>query len=220
MKTKLICLSLSAAILLPACSTYQAPLPPYDELHKVRVAETIERMEIYVRPDGMNLSARDRAALGNFIGGFAQSGGAGGLYINIPSTAVGTPAAGQAQAEIQNMMLSAGLGGAPVQTGQYQARPGGDAPIVLSYRRLTTMPMNCAVSGNLMNSYNNQAPYNFGCAAQSNFATMVNDPAQILEGYGSDPSIAARRTEGVQAYVKGESAASTQPARQEITSSQ
>ncbi|WP_017932216.1 CpaD family pilus assembly lipoprotein [Robiginitomaculum antarcticum] len=220
MKTTLISLSLTAAILLPACSTYQASLPPYDELHKVRVAETIERMEIYVRPGGMMLSARDRAALSKFIDGFAQSGGAGGLYINIPNTALGTPAAGQAQAEVQNMMLGAGLGGAPVQTGQYQARSGGDAPIVLSYRRLTTMPMDCTVSTDLMKTYNNQAPYNFGCSAQSNFAVMVNDPTQILDGYGEDPAIAARRTAGVEAYVTGQSPASTQPARQEISSSQ
>jgi len=220
MKIKLITLGLVAAAILPACSTYQDARAPYDEHYKVRVAETIERMEIYVRPEGMNLSARDRAALGNFINGFAQNGGGSGLYMNVPSTMAGSQALGQTQGEIQRMLMGAGLHGAPMQTGQYQARFGAPAPVVLSYRRLGVMPIDCAVNGDLMRSYNNQAYPNFGCSAQSNFAVMVNDPGQILDGRSSDPSIAERRINGVDAYVKGESPASALPARQEISSSE
>ncbi len=220
MKTKLITLGLVAAAILPACSTYQDARAPYDEHHKVRVAETIERMEIYIRPDGMNLSARDRAALGGFINSFAQNGAGSGLYLNVPSTMAGSPALGQAQGEIQKMMMNAGLSGAPMQSGQYQARFGAPAPIVLSYRRLAVMPMDCAVNSDLTRTYNNQAYPNFGCAAQSNFAVMVNDPAQILDGYGSDPAIAERRINGVDAYVKGESPSSAVPPRQELSSSE
>lgn len=220
MNIKLITLGLVAAAILPACSTYQDPIPPYDEFHKVRVAETIERMEIYIRPQGMNLSARDRAELGNFINSFAQNNGGGGLYMNVPSTMLGSSALGQTQGEIQKMMMGAGLSGLPMQSGQYQARPGAPAPIVLSYRRLAVMPMDCAVSSDLTRTYNNQAHPNFGCAAQSNFAVMVNDPTQILDGYGATPAIAERRISGVDAYVKGENPASAIPARQQISSSE
>ncbi len=220
MKIKLITLGFAAAAILPACSTYQDARAPYDEHHKVRVAETIERMEIYIRPEGMNLSARDRAALGNFINGFAQNSRGSGLYLNVPSNMAGSPSLGQTQGEIQNMMMGAGLSGVSFQSGQYQAAPGAPAPIVLSYRRLAVMPIDCAVNSDLARTYNNQAYPNFGCAGQSNFAVMVNDPTQILDGYGSTPANTERRVNGVNAYVQGESPASAIPTGQQVSSSE
>jgi len=207
-------LMLTAGLSLGACAPRMATMPSYEQNHKVVVAETVERMELYVRPAGLDLSARDRAAMQGFVTLYGNEGD-GGFYLNIPSNAAGAPGMRQAQAEIQNLLMRSGLGHAPVQTGRYNVPPQAGAPLVLSFRRLATQPIPCGLGDNLTLTSNNQAYGNFGCAHQSNFAAMIADPRQLIQPYAVANPNAARRTIGFDKYVEGTDPSSELPARQQ-----
>lgn len=183
----------SAVILtgLSACNPYIKTVQPFDIQHKIHVAETVERLEVYIRPTGMNLSARDRGAMRQFISLYGQEGD-GAMFLNIPSNSASSNGMRQAKAEIQNLLMEAGMAGAPVQSGQYSAAQGASAPLVLSFRRLAVVPEDCIQNQNITRTYNNQAYDNFGCAGLSNFAVLTGDPKQLLEPYPVDKRIGDR----------------------------
>lgn len=208
-----------AVSVLSACAPSMQTLPSYEQVHKLTVAETVERMELYVRPQGMNLSARDRSAMQGFVNLYANQGD-GGFYLNVPSNAAGAPGMRQAQAEIQNLLMRSGLSSAPIQSGQYNVPPNAPAPLVLSFRRLAMQPINCALDGNLARTANNQVYYNFGCAQQSNFAAMIGDPQQLIAPYARTAPNATRRTIGFDAYVEGEDPSSELPERQSVSANE
>ena len=65
---------LTAILGLSACA---AP----SELHEqpttrnaIQVAESIERLELYTRPNGLELSARDKLAVAQFLDGYGRTG--------------------------------------------------------------------------------------------------------------------------------------------------
>jgi len=211
-----LCAAIAAAG-LSACAPSMPAYQNYTQNHKLTVAETVERMELYVRPEGLDLSARDRSAMQGFVNLYGNEGD-GGFYLNVPSNAAGAPGMRQAQAEIQNLLMRSGLNSAPIQSGQYQVPAGAPAPLVLSFRRLAMQPINCAMGDDLTRTTNNQAYYNFGCAQQANFAAMIDDPRQLIEPYAATPPNATRRTIGFDKYVEGEDPSSAMPQRQQVTS--
>lgn len=219
---KTVCMfaaALTLPVVLTGCAKSMQTLPTYNQIHKLTVAETVERMELYVRPQGLDLSARDRSAMQGFVNLYANEGD-GGMYLNVPSNAAGAPGMTQARAEIQNLLLRSGLSSTPLQTGQYQVPPNAPAPLVLSFRRLAMQPINCGLSGDLTRTSNNQAYYNFGCANQANFAAMIGDPRQLIEPYAATSPNATRRTIGFDKYVEGTDPSSEQPSRQAVSAAE
>lgn len=208
-------LTVSAA-LLSACAPSIPHIMSYDSQYPVQIAETVERLELYVRPNGMNLSARDRAAMKRFITQYGIDGD-GSMFLNVPNTGAGAPGMRAAQAEIQNMMTQSGMANAPIQTGQYGAAPGVPAPLVLSFRRLAVVRQDCLLNDNMLRTSNNQPWASFGCSTQANFATMIDDPRQLLEPYARGESLAQRREIGFEKYVEGVDPSSELPARQQVS---
>ena len=201
------------AIVLSACSTPMPHVPPMNLGNKVQVAESVERLELYGQPGGMSLSARDKQAVNMFLKNYAQSGD-GPLYINMPSNR--SSGATQTHAMVNGMMRQMGMGSAAVQTGHYQSAPRGPAPVLLSYRRLATVPQDCRYMGDLSSTYNNQAHPGFGCAYSANLAAMISDPRQLLDPYPMTSPDMQRRSVVYEKYIEGENPASQQPARQEV----
>lgn len=202
-------------VALTACTTYEPSYSPTTFRNQIQVAESIERLELYTRPGGLELSARDRDAVAQFVQMYGRFGD-GPLYINVPSNGASGLGAQQAQTLIRQDMNGFGLGRAQVQTGQYQAAHNAPAPVVVSYRRLKAIPDDCRHLGNLTKTSNNQPYDNFGCAQTSNLAAMIQDPRQLLEPYSFDSPNSARRMTVYDKYIKGENPASAQPGRQEI----
>ena len=200
---------------LIACSTPKPYAPPMVNKNKIKIAESIERLELYTRPTGLELSARDQVAVGQFLQGYG-SRGEGPLYINVPSSTAQGIGAQQAQNVIRQSLSQLGMSGAPVQTGQYQAAYGTPAPVVVSYRTLKTIPQDCRNSDDLANSFANQPYSSFGCYHTANIAAMVSDPRQFIEPYGSTPPDSQRRQVVYDKYIEGENPASAHPDRQEV----
>jgi len=201
---------------LTACTTYEPSYLPSPLRNQIQVAESIERLELYTRPDGLALSARDRDAVAQFVQMYGRFGD-GPLYINVPSNGASGLGAQQAQKLIRQDMNGFGLGRTQIQTGQYQAAHNAPAPVVVSYRRLKTMPEDCRKLGNLTLTSNNQPYDSFGCSQTANLAAMIQDPRQLLEPYAFDSPNSARRMTVYDKYIEGENTASQQPDRQEIS---
>ena len=140
---------------LSACAT---PVPRLESTalrNPIQVSESIERLELYTRPNGLELSARDTLAVSQFLDGYARSGD-GPLFINRPAHAASGLGTQQAESRIRTLMAQSGLNTASIQTGQYRSDPRQPAPVVVSYRTLKVIPANCSVMGNLTSTYNNQ----------------------------------------------------------------
>jgi len=213
---KLLLACTVAAVGLSACALPQASDGPLYLKNPIQVAESVERLELYSRPDGMSLSARDKDAVAKFLSGYARHGD-GPLYMNVPNRQ--NPGISQTQNMVRSLMAQTGSGGAPLEQGQYRVAHNMPAPVVISYRRLKVLPRDCSITEGLHGTYNNQPYSNFGCSASANLGAMITDPRQFLAPYDMTPPDMRRRTIVYDKYIKGTNPASTQPARQETSSS-
>ncbi|HHL43003.1 MAG TPA: hypothetical protein ENJ42_05250 [Hellea balneolensis] len=214
--SKLALMVTIGASVLSACSTYQPTLGAQSERNKITVAQTIERLELYAPASGLKLSARDSDAVSDFLYQYAQTG-QGPLYVNVPANAAQGLGVRQTQSLLNERLRAIGLSGGALQTGQYPSRPGVPAPVVVSYRRLATVPIDCSVGSNLIRTFNNQPQSNFGCFQAANLAAMIDDPRQLLAPHEFDALPAVKRTTTIENYIKGEPTATELPDRQQIT---
>lgn len=211
----LVLVSAASSVLI-ACSTPNPSFLPTTVNNPIKVAESIERLELYARPDGLELSARDKFAVGQFLENYKMSGD-GPVYVNMPSMARNNMGVRQAHMMVKTMMTQVGINPASLQAGQYQSRPNAPAPIVVSYRTLKSIPQDCRFKDNLSRTYNNQPYQSFGCVQSANLAAMVSDPRQFLEPYATTTPNSQRRTVVYDKYIQGESTASERPPNQTTT---
>ncbi len=204
-----------ALIAVSACSVPMKSYPPMHNNYPIQIAESVERLELYARPDGLSLSARDEAAVYDFIRNYSQFGD-GPIYMNVPSNPNLKMGISQTQGLIAESLSSVGLSTAQMKTGQYQSAQA-MAPVIISYHRLKALPQDCSNLGNLAYAYNNQGYEGFGCAYNANLAAMIQDPRQLLEPHPMAPPEVKRRTAIYDKYLNGENPASEQPNRQEIS---
>ena len=200
---KLSLLSLTSAVILTGCMTPQPSYLPTPERNKIKVAETIERLELYTRPNGLELSARDQFAVGQFLEAYRQSGD-GPIFVNMPTGGKNGLGTQQAATTLRTMMAQVGINPTAMQTGEYQTSPSAPAPVVVSYRTLKTVPQDCRFLDDLRQTYNNQPYQSFGCSQSANLAAMVSDPRQFLEPYATTTPNSQRRTVVYDKYIQGE----------------
>lgn len=207
-------LVLPVIVAMSACATPVDSRPPVHKAHPIQIAESVERLELYSRPDGMSLSARDSDAVAQFLDGYMRFGD-GPLYMNSPAHS--TPGTHQTKNMVQTMVAQLGGMGAPIQEGQYMAPP--NSPVIVSYRRLKTLPRNCSLNSDLSSTYTNQPWSEFGCAQNANLGVMVS-PDQLLAPNPFSAPDMRRRMTVYDKYIKGESPASQLPPNQSISSTE
>lgn len=215
-QTAIMVTAVLSATCLSACyATPSLNMQPSTFNNPIQISESIERLELYSRVNGMELSARDQDAVANFVATYRQFGD-GPLYINVPRVSAAGIGTQQAENIIRQAALKMGVSG-NVQAGQYQSRPNAPAPVVVSYRRLKSVPKNCRQLGNMMSTDLNQPYENWGCAHNANLAAMIQDPRQLIEPYGMGASNAERRLAIHDKYISGQLTASEFPERQIVT---
>lgn len=203
------------SVIMSGCQTPMPSTGPTPFRNKIQIAESIERLELYTRPTGLELSARDNVAVTQFLQAYSQKGD-GPVYINIPSSSANGIGAQQARNLIRQRLRQIGSHGAPVQMGQYQTAYGAPAPVVVSYRTLKTVPQDCRDFSDLSSTYNNQPYSSYGCSQSSNLAAMIQDPRQLIQPYDLGAPDSQRRQTVYGKYIEGENTASELPDRQDI----
>ncbi len=212
---KFVVLAALGSLSVTACGTYQPSYAPTSLRNKITVAETVERLELYVQSSGLNLSARDQDAVSDFIHQYSRSG-QGPLYLNIPSNAANGLGVRQAQTAIGQRLAGLGIPAQAIQSGEYQAALGVPAPIVVSFRRLATAPIDCQQGAGLTTTFTNQPYGGFGCSQSANLAAMIDDPRQLLAPYELDNSSMVRRATIMDKYGKGEATSAERPGEQAV----
>lgn len=202
------------ALTLTACAVPQSMPRPSINNNQISISESIERLELYSRPNGMSLSSRDQSAVAEFIAAYNRFGD-GPLYVNVPGAQSGTVGTQQSAQLVRQTMAQMGMGVGAIQTGQYQSNPAAPAPVVVSYRRLKVVPQDCRGLENLMDTHANRPMASFGCAYHANLGAMIQDPRQLLDPYDMDIPNAERRRTVYDKYIAGEPTATTKPADQE-----
>lgn len=217
--TKALMTASAASALLSACAFTAGPtdLQPSYRLQSTTVAETVERLELYSRPDGLVLSARDEQAVAQFMRTYAASG-TGPIFINRPTGHDGARGVGDTDAMLRRVMASVGLNPGMSQSGEYYPRPGDPAPVVVSYKTLRTVPQDCSSVPDLSYTAHNSVAPNFGCFASANLAAMISDPRQLIEPLPQGIPNAQRRQVIYDLYIQGEPTAAQVPERQERSS--
>jgi len=162
----------------------------------------------------MSLSSRDQSAVAEFLTAYNQFGD-GPLYLNVPgaqSSSIGTQQSAQL---VRQTMAQMGMGVGAIQSGQYQSNASAPAPVVVSYRRLKVVPMDCRGMGNLMETHANRSMASFGCSQNANIGAMIQDPRQLLEPYALGAPNAERRRTVYDKYIAGELTGAAKPTDQE-----
>jgi pilus assembly protein CpaD len=217
LKTSSLALALAAPALLSGCLQGGTLSEPTHRLHPVKVAESVERLELYARPNGLELSTRDEYAVSTFLQAYAAQG-SGPIYINRPAAAAHTQGVRQTDALIDRLMSRNGIRQGSAQSGTYYSRPGDPAPVVISYRTLRAVSQDCSAQSDLSVTHRNSVTPEFGCFASANLAAMITDPRQLIEPYAMGAPNAQRRQVVYDKYIEGVSTASERPEGQQQSS--
>lgn len=212
-KASALSMAFIAPALLSGCIQGGTLPVPTHRLHPVKVAESVERLELYARPDGLELSARDEYAVSNFLQAYAAEG-SGPIFINRPAAALTGQGVAQTDALLNRLMGQNGIASGTAQSGTYHTRPGDPAPVVISYRTLRAISQDCSSLGDLTVTHRNTVTPEFGCFASANLAAMISDPRQLIEPYATQAPNAQRRQVVYDRYIEGVSTASERPAGQ------
>lgn len=124
----------------------------------------------------------------------------------LPSGSPNEASARKVSDQVIESIMASGVPRNHIQmTTYYAAEHGSSAPIRLSYIGVKSNVEGCGRwPGDLAASNGqNENYHNFGCASQSNLASAIANPADLLAPRGMSPIDAGRRIEGFKEYRDG-----------------
>ena len=207
---------LGCVLLVCGCNTDQqvvaaAPDVPYDyrQRHPITMTEVNHTLQVFVGTSRGELNATQRAEVAQFAYSWHRDA-TGGVAIDLPVGASNERAAADSVRTIRSILASAGVPPDGIVMRRYQAPGYNIQPIRVSYPKIAAQVGPCGLWPEDMGpSFNrdyfeNQPPWNFGCATQRNLAAMVDNPADLVQPRGETPADRTRRTTVMGKYEKGE----------------
>jgi pilus assembly protein CpaD len=184
---------------------------PYDykQRHPITLQEGKRTVELFVGNRGAGLTPAQRSTIGGFAYNWHRDA-VGGVEIRAPSGG-NDRAVRETIAEIRTVLVEAGVPQRAITARTLrQADPSQLTPIVLVYPRMTATAGQCGRwpndlgPGAGMEYFTNEPYWNLGCSMQRNLASMVDDPADLVQPRGEAPAYMARRSVVLDKYRKGE----------------
>jgi pilus assembly protein CpaD len=173
----------------------------YRQRHPIVVAEAEQSVDLPVASTDRRLTIAQR----DMIRGFAQkyiSRASGPVYLLTPEGSPNSAAARQLRSQVRAELTTRGVASSKIVNSSYSAAGAGDAaPIRLTFIGTTAMTSQCGQwPKDIINNFDNQNYYNFGCATQNNLAAQVADPEDLIAPRGMTPIDAERRNNAIQEY--------------------
>lgn len=202
------------ALFLCACNTDQqvtaGPDVPSDYRlrHPITISEADHTLEVFVGSNRGDLNAGQRAEVAAFAQTWKREA-TGGVLVDLPVGTSNERAAAEAMRTIRSILAASGVPPDGVAARGYRPTGGGLATIRISYPRISAQVGPCGIwPADIGPSFNrdyfeNQPPWNQGCATQRNLAAMVENPADLVQPRGETPVYEARRTVVVEKYRSG-----------------
>jgi pilus assembly protein CpaD len=189
----------------PVAQTYYPA--DYRERHPITVREGDRTVDIFIGSKRGGLTAAQRADVLAFANTWRRDS-TSGIVVELPQGPAAR-AASDAMREVGAIFAAAGVPPQAVITRSY--RPAASlASIKISYSKLTAQAGPCGqwphdLGVSVQSDHNLNRPYwNLGCASQRNLASMVANPADLVQPRGEEPGYTPRRTVVIDKYRVGD----------------
>lgn len=207
-------IALGGALLVCGCNTDQqitaAPSVPTDYRlrHPISIAEKDHTLQLFIGANRGSLTPMQRAQLLAFAQSW-RSVATGGVIIDLPAGSANEHSARAALGEIESILAASGVPRRSMAVRNYPTTPSTFATVRVSYPRVAAQAGPCGMwpedVGPSMNRdyFENQPPWDFGCATQRNLAAMVDNPADLVQPSAEAPSDDMRRMTVMGNYEQG-----------------
>jgi pilus assembly protein CpaD len=188
----------------------------YRDRHPIAVNEGRHTLTLFVGPGRGGLSPVQRAEVLAFAQSWRREA-TGGVTVDRPVGGANERAATDSLKEAMSIIVQAGVPNSGIGIRPYQAKGNRLATLRLNYPRLQAQAGPCGLwPEDLGPSYQpshfeNKEYWNLGCATQRNLASMVANPADLVQPRAETPIYQAKRAAGVDKWRKGESPATKYP---------
>jgi pilus assembly protein CpaD len=188
----------------------------YRERHPIAIKEGDHTLTLFVGAGRGGLTPMQRAEVLAFAQTWRREG-TGGITVDRP---VGTPnerAAHDTLKQVLSILAAAGIPHHGVGIKPYTPKDGQMATLRIKYPQMKAVAGPCGLwpddlgPSNDLKHFDNQPYYNLGCATQRNLASMVENPADLVQPRAETPAYADKRSSGLAKWRKGESPATTYP---------
>jgi pilus assembly protein CpaD len=217
------------AVFVCACNTDQqitgVPDVPgdYRMRHPITVTEADRTLKVFIGANRGSLTAMQRAEVLAFAENW-KSEATGGVIINLPVGTGNDHSSADALREIESILAATGVPPQSMVVRSYRVTARTFAPVRITYPKLVAQAGPCGLwPEDIGPSFNrdyfeNQQPWNFGCSTQRNLASMVANPADLVQPRAETPVYTMRRTTVVEKYRTGAPTATQYPTTGRITS--
>jgi pilus assembly protein CpaD len=215
----------ACAILVCGCNTDQqvtgVPEVPVDYRlrHPITLHEANRTLQVFIGSNRGELNPTQRAQVLAF-GLSWKRAATGGMIVEHPVGSSNERAAADGLHEIVSILAASGLPPQSIVVQTYDAATGpSPAPVRISYPRIKAQVGPCGLwPKDIGPSFNrdyfeNQPPWNFGCATQNALAVEVANPSDLVQPRAETPPYTMRRATVLQKYTNGQN-----PSTQESSS--
>jgi pilus assembly protein CpaD len=181
----------------------------YRERHPVTLKEGSRRVEIFLGRNRGGLNPGQRADVLSFAHLWKREA-TSGIIIDVPKGGPTDHAAADSMREVHSILAASGVPGNAVYVRNYRPSATSLASIKINYTKMVAEAGPCGkwpdnLGPGQDTSYMENRPYwNLGCASQRNLAAMVDNPADLVQPRGEQPSYSARRSTAIDKYRKGD----------------
>jgi pilus assembly protein CpaD len=201
---------------------YGATRAGASERHPITISEADHAIEIFIGSNRGELTATQRAEVLEFAQTWKHEA-AGGVVVDLPVGTGHQRVAAEVMPAIRSILTASGVPPDGIVVRGYHPAGRSLATIHITYPKIAAQAGPCGLwpqdIGPSMNRgyFENQPPWNFGCAQQRNLAAMVDNPADLVQPRAETPAYTMRRTTVVEKYKQGTSTATQYPSTDATT---
>jgi pilus assembly protein CpaD len=193
-----------------AVKTEEAAPVDYRKRHPIAIREGERVVKIFIGTSRGGLTPAQRAEVLAFAQTWKNEA-TGGIIIELPTGTPNAVAASDSLREIRSILVAAGLPANGIGVTSYQpSDPEKLAVIKIKYSKMVAEAGPCGLWPQDLGPttdriYIANSPYwNLGCSSQRNLASMVDNPADLVQPRAETPPYAARRNVVFDKYKKGQ----------------
>lgn len=188
----------------------------YRDRHPITVREGNRQVEVFLGRNRGGLTPAQRADVLAFAQWWKREANSG-IMVQVPRGSPADRAAADSMREIHSIFAQSGVPAKAVYVQPYRPPSTSLVSIKIEYSKMVAEAGPCGMwpddLGPSMNKgyTQNQPFWNFGCASQRNLASMVDNPADLVQPRGEQPAYGARRSVALDKYRKGENPSAAYP---------
>ncbi len=180
----------------------------YRQRHPITMKEGSRTVEVFLGRNRGGLNPSQRADVLAFANSWRRES-TGGILIEVPSGGPTSHAAADSLREIHSILAASAVPRNGVVVRTYSTSPFAIASIKLNYPKLVAEAGPCGQWPNDLGpgddaTYAENKPYwNLGCANQRNLASMIDNPADLVQPRGETPAYGGRRSVALRQIPQG-----------------